>query len=99
MHAGLALDTDADSAAAVVVGYRRRDIRYGWRAERAYAPALGGDGPLHLLNLVRDLLGVHGVEDVGRRSRQQGEHGEGAILLVLFEAPTQAAKCEVLGRL
>jgi len=88
MDAGLAVNTNADGAAPVIISYGR--LRNGGWAERADTSRVGGGRALELLNIKGDLLCIHSLEDVGSGRGQQREHREGAVFLVLLEATSQA---------
>lgn len=88
VHAGLALGAHGDDAAAVVVGRVR--LGYARRAGRPNAAGAGHGRALHLLDVIGDLFRVHRLEDVGGGGREEGQDGEGAVLLVLLESPAEA---------
>ena len=73
-------------AAAIVLGCVCHARRRG-AGQLAGADTAGQTLRLLLLQLFQHLLHRQGIEDVLRRRRQDSEHSEGAVLLVLFEAP------------
>jgi hypothetical protein len=86
VHIALALKASALGVVFSRVCHARRRGARNLARSHAACQSLG----LLLLQLFQHLLYGNGVEDVLSGSREDGQDGEGAIFLVLFEAAAEA---------